>query len=475
MKNYLKKFLGIALVSAMALTMLTACGKEKATEDAGGNTATTAPEATKAPEKEPEAAPTEEPARDLNGMEVIVGNWWEQDPPPPPKTQQEEDTLAFREEFMEKHNFTIATKNLGTWGEYQEIMITSTMAGAPAADVFIMDAGFMAAPLQQGLLYPLNTLSSFDFSEEKWNQEVVNMMTFGETIYGMKAGRLEPRLGLFFNKRLLEDAGIDPELPYDLQAKDEWTWAAFEDMLKKTTRDTNNDGTPDTYGLASFSVDYFKAAIYSNGASVIDKDENGKFINATGSANCLEALQWSRGLYDQGYTMPQPEGSNWDWFMAAFKDSNVAFTAAEQYKVGTWAEMADDWGFVMFPKGPQGTLTTVFNENITVMPAGMDPAKAEDVAFAYDLLSNDTPGYEDADFRTNYYPSFRDTRAVDETLPLFYEPGHGVMNLMTLVDGVDFGEIAYGLDGGTATPVEQVEKVQGLWQTFIDAANGDGQ
>lgn len=471
MKNNFKRFMGLVLISIMTMAMLAACSKDKK-DDAGEEKKD--PVVTEAPSSggEETPTPTEEVVKDLQGASVVIGNWWEQDPAPEPTTQLEEDTLAYREEIMEKYNFTVATKNLGTWGEYQEIMITSTMAGAPMADVFIMDASFVAAPLAQGLLYPLDTIENFDFTEEKWNDEVLDMMTFGDTVYGMKAGRLEPRLGVFFNKRLLEEAGIDPEEPYNLQANGTWTWEAFEEMLNKTTRDTNNDGTPDTYGMASFSVDYFKAAVFSNDAEFISKDSSGLFVNGTGSANALEALQWARGLYDKGYTMPQPEGSNWDWFIAAFKDSNVAFTAAEQYKVGTWAEMADDWGFVIFPKGPNGDMVTVFNENITVMPAGMDPARAEDVAFVYDLFTNDTPGHEDTDWRTNYYPSFRDTRSVDETLTLFYEPGHGKMNLMTLVDGVAMGDIAYGLDGGTATPAEQIETVQGTWQTFIDAANG---
>lgn len=51
----------------------------------------------------------------------------------------------------------------------------------------------------------------------------------------MRPEKAEPRKGVFFNKRLLNDAGVDPEEIYDLQAKGEWTWEAFEALCEKLT------------------------------------------------------------------------------------------------------------------------------------------------------------------------------------------------------------------------------------------------
>lgn len=463
MKKSTKKLIGLFVASSLVMSSFAACNKEEENVTATPTPAQQEAEAT--------VAPTEAP-KDLGGTEIIVGDWWTTDPAPEPATQKEEDTIAYREDFMKKYNFTLKRQNLGTWGEYQEIMVSSVMAGDPAADVFIMDQGFISAPLQQGLLYPLQTIKNFDFSEEKWNKQVIDLMTFDGNSYAMASGRMEPRLGIFFNKRLLEEAGVDPELPYNLQASGEWTWDAFKDLASKLTRDTNSDGTPDVYGLASFSVHWFRGVVFSNNAQFIGKDENGKFYNATGEANFLEALEWGRSLYDEGFVMPNPEGANWDWFIAAFKEGKVAMQCSEEYMVNTWKDMEDDWGFVIFPKGPQGEMMTVFTENLVVMPAGMDAQRAEDVAFAYNLYTNPTPGYENDDFRTDYYTVFRDARAVDETLALFYEDGHGTMSNLPLVAGVSYGDICYGLDGGTATPAETIEKVESLWQSYIDTANG---
>jgi hypothetical protein len=117
-------------------------------------------------------------------------------------------------------------------------------------------------------------------------------------------------------------------------------------------------------------------------------------------------------------------------------------------------------------------MMTVFNENVVVMPVSLEKEQAENVAYAYNLFTNTTPGYENEDWKTGYYPAFRDTRAVDETLPLFYDPAHGSLDFMKLVSGINPGDICYDLDAGAATPAELIEKVQNSWQTFIDTANG---
>lgn len=473
MKINTRKFFGIIFAVVMMMSVMAACdSKDKKSVEP-----TTAPTQPAAEEKADDVVvatpvPTEAPV-DLAGRTITIGDWWTTDPNAEPTNTREEDTRAYRDEMMAEYNFTIAQANIATWGEYQEIVVSSIMTGNPAADVFIMDQKFIAAPLQQGLLYPLNTLENFDFTEEKWNPQVKAMMTFGDNTYGMATGRMEPRLGVFWNKRLFEEAGIDPDMPYDLQASGEWTWQALEDLAKQLTRDIDNDGTPDVYGISSFSKDFFRGCVFSNDAEFIGQDENGKFYNATGEANFLEALEWGISLYDKGYHMPQPVDSNWDWFISTFIEGKVAMQCAEEYKVNTWASMEDDWGFVIFPKGPKGEMMTAFTENIVVMPVGPEKEVAEEVAFAYNLYSNVTPGYEDEDWKQPYYSVFRDTRAVEETLPLFYEPEHGTISYLSLIAGLDYGDVTYDLDAHALTPVESVEKVQGLWQSFIDTANGE--
>jgi ABC-type glycerol-3-phosphate transport system substrate-binding protein len=373
MKKSLKKLLSVMLVFAFCVSMLTACGGNQTGE---GSNATVTPAAgetqgtTEEGNAETVATPTvAEPAMDLGGMDIVLGDWWTSDQPAEPKTQQEEDTLAYRTMIQEKYNFTMKQVAITDWGGMQELFTTSVMASEPAAQVFLLQPNWTSQPLANGLLYDLATLSSLDFSESKWNENVVNIMTYGKSVYGMAVGNPEPRGGVFWNKRLFQEAGLDPDLPYDLQASNEWTWDKFEELCKTLTRDTNNDGTIDTYAMVSFSVDFFKAMMTSDNAVFIGKDASGKFYNATTEPQFLESMQWAVSMIQKGYEMPAPEGSNWDWFVAAFHDAKVAMQFAEQYKVGTWADMTDDWGFVNCPKPKiEDPYSVYFGDNIAVIP-----------------------------------------------------------------------------------------------------------
>lgn len=468
----IKMLIVLMLTLAMVVLNLAGCGEKKDSVETDSKvtpTETATVDPTAEPTEEATATPTEEPARDLGGIEVTIGNWWAGEPAEP-TTTYEEELAAYREEIQKTYNFTIKEVNIGGWGEIQELFSTSVMANDPAASIFVLDSSFVPALLNQGLFYPVNEIPSFDFTEEKWNKSVSDTMTFAGKQYGFAVGA-EPRTGVFFNKRLFEDAGLSPDLPYDLQKSGEWTWAKFEELCQKLTRDVDNDGVVDTYALASFSKDYFTAAVYSNNAKFVGKDDNGMFYNATNEPNFLEALQWARSMYDKGYTMPQPEGSEWNWFTAAFHDGQVAMRVAEEYNKGSLSDMEDDWGFVMFPAGPHGEMISILRENILVIPSCYDAETADKIAFAYNLYTEPLEGYEDADnWKLSYYSAYRDERAVDETLDRM-KNGPSVLRTDAYVYGLETGDIVYDLDAGAATPAEKIEAVQQTWDALIADAN----
>ncbi len=472
MKNVTKKLLALMLVLALSMAMLTACGDKTPTDGDDPTPTQGAPD----DKKEPEDVVEEDPV-DLGAIEITIGDWWSAEEPEEPKTQQEEDTLAYRTEIQEKYNFTLKQVGITDWGGMQELFTTSVMADAPAAEMFLLEGAWTAQPLANGLLYDLSTLENLDLTESKWNQNTVEVMTYGDAVYGFSHGRSEPRGGVFWNKRLFQEAGLDGDLLYDLQASGEWTWAKLEELADRLTRDTDNDGTIDTYALASFSSDMFASVLPSNNAKFIGRDDDGNFYNATTEPQFLEASQWIVGLIESGYEMQTPsEDANWDWFISAFHDSQVAMTFAEQYKVGTWADMTDDWGFVLPPKrSADDPYRIYFKDNVMVMPSTHDAETAEKIAFAYNLWTNPTPGYEDETdvWKENFYPVFRDARAVDETLELMHDPSTVVVNdfvnyVYGLETGPDFLWDVFGLNG---TPAEKIEELSTKWESLINDAN----
>lgn len=455
MKN-LKKFSFILLLFAVAVFGLTACKKnDKETANPESTPTPAAEERTE--EETPSPTPTPEPPRDLGGIEITFGDWWTTDVVTEPATVKEEDTLKYREELQKKHNFKYTQKNIGTWAEYQEIFITSTMSGAPAADIFAMDQKFIPEPLKQGLIYPVSDLPSFDISSEIWNKSMTDYMTQNGKVYGFTEEQNGPGLGIFFNKKLFEAAGLSPDLLYDLQKNNEWTWDKLEEISQTLTKDNNADGITDIYAICAWQVEVVKAAVFSNGSDYIKYNEATKrYENNQLSDEYLDAVNLGVDFFKKGYIMPDPEGAEFTWFEGAFKSGQAAMCVTEWYRNSAFQDMEDDWGFVFFPAGPKGEMRTMYTGNARVIPAGIDAQRADDIAFAYSQWVATVPGYEDAaaDY-SYYYTVVRDSRAVDETLIPMIE-GKGVRSLLYQVPGLSF-KYGSNMDGGGLGAISAIE------------------
>lgn len=408
---------------------------------------------------------------DLGGMEIIVADWWSSGEETEAETAQEEATAEYRKWIQETYNFKIKQVAVGDWGTHPEEFINFATTGGEENYVYILNQGSLAAPLKSGLFYDLSTLDCLNFEEDKWVDEIKELMTKDGGIYGMRAEDPEPNGGIYFNKRMLEEAGVEPESLYDMQADGTWTWEAFEEICKKVTRDTDNDGVIDVYAMTNFSINFFSEALASNNACFIGRDAEGNYYNATQSDECLEALNWANDMVKK-YEMPTPDGAEWDYSFSSFKNGEAAMNAGAVYEAAGMQEaMKDDYGFVCFPKGPKAEqYYNIWSDNVSVIPACYDADRAWKIAFGYNLFAQPTPGYDgEEDWKTGYYENYRDTRAVDETIALLKQ--NGVIWYDGLVPGLISGDILYEVYAGVATPAEKVEGIANQWQAYIDEAN----
>ena len=410
---------------------------------------------------------------DLGGMEIIVCEHWSHDwHDDEPDTASAEATKEWREWLEETYNFKIITRADTTWSACPDDFNNIATTGSDVNYVWAMRFETISAPMNAGLFYDLATLDCLDFSDEKWNPAIKSMTTKGDSIYGMRAADAEPRGGVYFNKRLLTEAGIDPESIYDMQKDGTWTWEAFEEILKKLTQDTDGDGVVDKYAMMSFSPRLLLPAIYSNNANFFALDENGKFVVTAGDENFLEAANWIMDMVSK-YEMKAPEGANWDYFDAAFFNGETAIKVAEEYEAGQGlAEMVDDFGFVMFPKGPKAeTYVNVWSNNPAAIPACYDADKAWKLAFAYNLYTDQPAGYEDYMDLSNARAGIFDFEAVDETIPMMMEEEHGTIAYHGLIPQMDIGpQLVWNIAPG-AVVSEQVEAIRDTWKAYIEAAN----
>lgn len=429
------------------------------------------------PTPEPVVPPTEE-VRDLGGLQIIIGDWYSPETPSEPTTSEEIARQKYREEMMEKYNFTIKQVKVASWGEMVDTYQTSIALGNPVAQVFLLDQRFLGGG--RDLFYDLSTLSELDFGEDKWNDAVREQMTYGDGIYGMSAEKSKVRGGVFFNKRLFKEAGLDPELPYDLQKSGEWTWSKFKEICEKLTRDTDGDGKTDIYATGSQGSSTLKQLILSTGTELIAY-ENGKYVNNLGSEKVKTAIDFANELVDAGYEMPQPEYSSWNWFEPAFAGGLVAMQFNEEYMAQpqyAYDQMEDEIGFVCCPK-PDGadTYHSYFDDSVAVIPACYDAQTAADIAFAYNLWTNPVPGYEESeDSWKKYYQVHNiDERAINETMEIIFEEGvsaglHSYL-LEEEKDGALTGELYWNWPFVNETTEEVIARLMPVWDAAVTKAN----
>jgi len=414
----------------------------------------------------------------LSGMDIVIGNWWGDYNVDTyrPRSNFDEIQLDYRKRLLQTNNFKMQDRNIGGWGEIPQLAATSIMAGRPVATVFRMQADWALALYRQNLLYPVSTRRVINWSGSdpvEWNRIVTSAFTFNNRAYAFTDGYggSQQASVVFWNKRLFREAGLDPNLPYDLQKAGTWTWEKFMEISKQLTRDINNDGIIDTYAMPSdFSQDILEALVSSNGGMFVDRNRQGKLVNATRRPEFVEALRFYMRLRDEGVMKPKPEGIQWDWFLSEFTDGNVAMLMAQQHRAGDFRTMRDDWGMVLPPKGPRARNYVVFSsENVLVIPAsGYTDAQIDAILWAVQAWL--TP--LEADWRLAQYPIYRDRRAVDETLVLIRDQRLWQWKFHLHVPGLNIGNIAWEIWWHDGEPAQLIETVSQRWNGLIEDANG---
>jgi ABC-type glycerol-3-phosphate transport system substrate-binding protein len=95
----------------------------------------------------------------------------------------------------------------------------------------VLQPNWAVALLDQRLLYPVSDGKRVSFSDTKpveWNKDVTSAFTFNGKAYAFSVGygTSQHASGVFFNKRLFQETGLNPNLPYDMQKNGIWTWDA---------------------------------------------------------------------------------------------------------------------------------------------------------------------------------------------------------------------------------------------------------
>jgi len=130
--------------------------------------------------------------------------------------------------------------------------------------------------------------------------------------------------------------------------------------------------------------------------------------------------------------------------------------------------MKDDWGYVLFPKGPDAKDYRFPNdENVYVIPSTFKPAEVARILYAINQWYMPVTD----NWKEDMYSSFRDRRAVDETMAMIRTPGYGVFRNHMLIPGLDRSEIAWNMWWYDGEPAQLVEEYTQKWNALIAEAN----
>ena len=411
---------------------------------------------------------------DFGGATVYFYDWWSSGERNADPDDELANTYAYRDWLEATYNVKLVEKALSDWAGNPEELANRVMNQDNSELCIIAVASdFAGSALANGLFMPWE----IDLTDAKWNAIASQFTTLGGKTYGVNVGANEPRSCIFFNKRVLEEAGIDPESIYDMQADGTWTWDAMVEIMAKVQRDVDNDGVIDIYGMTGSGDDFTQGLVFSNGAAFFD-DVDGKLAPVMGSDAALEALQFRIDTWNT-YAAPQPEGANWDWFKTYWKEGTTAFYAGQTWQGfndgSEMEDMVDDWGCVMFPKGPRATDYMAYAcPNIYGIPNVYDAETSLKIQQIYDLYTFDVNGGEENDSWVGNKILYTDERAVYETYAMMRTNEYACANktfLLGSANDVLGNSLMWAL--GNGTPAEVVEAGMPAWLDLCATFNGD--
>ncbi len=421
----------------------------------------------------PEGYPAVVEGIDFGGATVTIYDYWSGDGARAAEpTEEQQAQYDYRDWLMETYNVVIEQKQGGDWDTCAEEMINFVSAPDGSYRAYIIEPGKVGSLVANGVAAPVK----YDFSAEKWNQATINAWSIAGNAYGVSTGSSEPRGCVYFNKRILEEANINWEEIYDMQAAGTWTWAAWEELLKKTTLDTDNDGVIDIYGVSGSGDDMYVLATFGNGGTFFDFDAEGKLQPTMNSEATVEALNWGKTI-QANYWKHTPEGANWDWYKQAWKQGEFAFYVYQTYggynDNSEMADMEDEWGCVAFPVPNEGDqYIHVASENTTLIPNVYTEEEVSKIMFIIDMWTNPTPGYDDEFAWIGNKYNYTDDRAVDETYAMLREGKAGRDNKVVYLgtqNDILGSSLLWGLAGGDVASL--IEAGMPAWQAACDTFN----
>lgn len=407
----------------------------------------------------------------LGGINVVIASYMRENK----KSSTNKSTRDYWYEWgFKTYNMNVIQKQ--AWGaeEFPKMALNYCVSDGNENYVFIIDNRMAALGVRANLFYDLSTIESVDYyNNSKYNQNTLYKLTRGRSFYAFSWEKDEPLLGVYFNKKMLQEIGYTSEYLYDLQLAGKWTWNEFERLCNKITADTDYDGETDVYAMSSDMYDFAILCLDSNNTALINRDIEGKYSSNIINTDTMEALNWMHKIW-QKHQMPDKKNEGPDYCYKAFIEGKTAFMVGHQdprIANHDFSGMNDDYGFVCFPLGPKskGHYRTVSDTKMVVIPSCYEKSRAEKVAKAIDLWLEPIPDSKKDAWKSNYINQFRDGRVMDETVVMMHDYPNPRMDV--LVEKIDSKATYKNILTGINTPEEEYFFTRISWTNVFNDYN----
>ncbi len=226
-------------------------------------------------------------------------------------------------------------------GGYSDKINASVMSG-DLPDVLTVDGPNIAAYAENGIIQPLADLTE----DEKgvYLDSILQQGTYNNKLYAL--GAMESSVGLYYNKDILEEAGI--EVP---DADHPWTQSEFLEILEqlKPIMDEKGGYAIDmTFPVGEATIYYYAPFFWSNGGDLVD--DTGLSVDGVfNSKENAKTVTYFRTLLENGCMSKVPIDHLFESGRAAFKidgawEVNTMYTSYPDVSFGVAPYVVgDNW------------------------------------------------------------------------------------------------------------------------------------
>lgn len=281
----------------------------------------------------------------------------------------------------------VTNVNQGGYNELQQQLLAAVAAGEVPV-VTMVDFQYVPFYATNGVFEPLSNLASEEELAD-FNPGLLGDLIVDGELYAVPFNRSTQ--GLYYNKELFAQAGLDPENPPQ-------TWEEIREAA--IAIDALGE---DIHGIyAPFSTWYWQPFVQSWGGEFNDAQCNFTFNDEAGVA----AMTFFRDLLheDGAAVIPSNLSGTFDQQALEFVLGQVGMMRQSTAVNGFIGDTVDfDWGFTMLPEGPAGRAVTGGGANFAISAS----ATPEEKAAAWDFVRfmSNTENTARFHMETGYMPS----------------------------------------------------------------------